>query len=378
MSAANEISYDRLLATIARFPEGRLYPPEFARQTGLDRSQLERALDQLRLSGLIELSMWESGRGQGVQLTDAGVQVVTSPRLLARLARGELPAPGQVRGRMASPHSDGSTYGRGESIRSTFLEPFEPRLTIALIVINVIIFAIGQVIALRGANPGVVQFGNIQALISTGAVSGVFLLEGQWWRLITCCFVHIGAIHLLMNMLSLWSLGPVQERIWGRGRFMCIYLIAGFAGSCAGMTRHPEGLLAGASGAIWGLMTALIVWVFLNRSHLPRELVTSWINSLGTSLALNLIISFMPGISLEGHLGGGIAGAIVAALLHFHRFGRPSIRWLAIVGIAIVPLISLGLIFAAQHQSTRWAKVIKAHQQSIERQRPPLDDGEEF
>lgn len=368
---ASQLGLDQVLALIGKSEPQPWYAVEFVRLTDVDRPSLERALDALRMARLIELTPWESGRGQGLALTSNGRKILHSPKLMFRLARGELPkndvaGPEPPRGLQV-----GTTFARGEAIRDALLTSITPRVTQVLLAINVIVFAVGQVIAFRGQNQGFIQFGGDEALIWTGAVNGELLLKGQWWRLLTACFVHIGAMHLFMNMYALWILGPIHERLWGRARYLCIYLLSGFVGSCAAMWRRPEALTAGASGCIWGLFAAQLVWITMNKSFLPRELVSNWTRGLLTTIALNAVISFMPGISAEGHFGGGAAGAIIAALLIVQQFGRGALRWLSIVLIACVPLGSLGVVLWAKDHTVNWHRVIRKSKEQPENRLQP-------
>src|SRR5262245_2677055 len=370
---ANQLGLDQVLALIGKSAPQPWYPAEFVRQNDIDRPSLERALDALRMARLIELTPWESGRGQGLSLTSNGRKILHSPKLMFRLARGELPKHDVGGPEPPQGLAVGTTFARGEAIRDALLTPTTPRATQVLLAINVIVFAIGQVIALRGQNQGFIQFGGDDALIWTGAVNGELLLRGQWWRLLTACFVHIGAMHLFMNMYALWILGPIHERLWGRARYLCIYLLSGFAGSCAAMWRHPEATVAGASGCIWGLFAAQLVWITMNKSYLPRELVSNWTRGLLTTIALTAVTSFMPGISAEGHFGGGTAGAVIAALLIVQQFGRGMLRWLSLMLIAIVPVVSVGVVLWAKQHTMKWHRVIRQSKERIENGRLPPD-----
>ena len=100
---------------------------------------------------------------------------------------------------------------------------------------------------------------------------GVDVLQGEWWRVLSCCFVHIGLLHLVMNMFMLFWIGPLLERMWGPWRFLLIYLISGVGGSFAVLGATPEVLVAGASGTIWGIMTSMAAWVVLNRARRRRK-----------------------------------------------------------------------------------------------------------
>jgi len=189
-----------------------------------------------------------------------------------------------------------------------------------------------------------------------GSLSGSDLLNGEWWRLLTNVFVHIGAIHLLSNVLMMVALGSVSERIWGRPRFAAIYFGAALAGSITAMALHPRAngvatVLAGASGALWGALLSVLVWYVRFRNSLPPDMVREWRWKLGAALLVNALISFVPGVSLEAHAGGGLAGAATSYWLD--RSARPH-RGVSAGGIAVLLAgLLLGLLGAMRY-SPAW------------------------
>jgi membrane associated rhomboid family serine protease len=344
------------------------YPRGFAEAKGVPPGAMDTALDRLRLRGLVRLTEWEAGRGQGYALTPHGEQVLHSPRLLAQLRSGDIPgAPPAADREPGRPDRPATTYERGETIREALLAPGNPFVTKVLIGLNVLVFVAGVALAawmkiplqvfLSGSHPDILD--------ATGALRVIDLAQGQWWRLLTACFVHIGLLHLGMNMYSLWVLGPLLEKMWGHVRFLAIYLIAGLGGSCAmaySLLGAPGVPGAGASGALWGLMTALAAWILLNRRFLPQALVSTWLRQIGWVFLLNVFISFLPGISASGHFGGGAAGLAAAVLLNFERFTAGWRRWLALAGTALVPILCVGALLHSREVDPRWARAGKIAQ----------------
>jgi membrane associated rhomboid family serine protease len=169
-----------------------------------------------------------------------------------------------------------------------------------------------------------------RAIDSSGHLVGV--AEGDWWRLITAAFLHYGPVHLGLNMLVLWFIGPSLEAYFGRWRYLLVYLVSGLAGSAGALILTPHAPTVGASGAIWGLMGAAVV------------LEARRINVLGGQamglLVLNLVFTFALGlgagsISIGGHIGGGIAGAAAAfALLTLRR--TPTLGTLSVAAIGAI------------------------------------------
>jgi membrane associated rhomboid family serine protease len=147
------------------------------------------------------------------------------------------------------------------------------------------------------------------------------------WTMITSAFLHGSIIHILLNMYSLFIIGPVLERMLGRGRFLALYLVSAFGGSVAVLLLNPAGAVLGASGAIFGLLAAIFL--------IQRKLVGTNVQLL-VIIAINLVIGFLPGLSIswQAHVGGLVAGAAVAFV--YLRTRRPNQRTMQIVGVALV------------------------------------------
>jgi rhomboid protease GluP len=172
-----------------------------------------------------------------------------------------------------------------------------------------------------------------------GANFGPSTINGQWWRLLASTFIHYGIMHLGFNMWCLWSLGNLAERLFGRGRFLAIYLLSGLGGSTASLLWHPVAVSAGASGAVFGIAGGLATFLYLARIHLPeraaRELLTSIVIFIAFNLAFGLTI---PGIDNAGHVGGLVLGAVLGASLA-HRRSFPLVACAAaaaLIGSALV------------------------------------------
>ncbi len=161
-------------------------------------------------------------------------------------------------------------------------------------------------------------------------VAGV--ATGDWWQVLTSLFVHVEILHIGFNMLALWFLGPPLEAVVGRVRFLAVYLASGLLGSAAVMLwSAPLGQTLGASGAIFGVMGALIVVGM--KLHVPMQQLWFW-------LVLNLVFTFTAsGISWEGHLGGLLGGAAIGAgLVLPGRRLRGAVQLVAVAGVVVVAL----------------------------------------
>lgn len=323
------------------------YPSTHAEAAGVPRAVLDPYLDRLRLAGLVRLTDWVQGHGQGYALTPEGAQVLQTPRLLRRLRDGQVPVRAEAQ-RPAGAGSGLESRTRSDEVVRVLQGTDPPTLTWILMAINVLVFLAGLTLALwLGVSPGAYLAGKSTAVLRLeGALSGGdFYLRHQWWRLLTSAFVHIGWIHLAMNMVGLYLVGPALERVWGHGRFLTLYLVSGLGGGCGMLLDHPTASGAGASGAWWGLLGAMVVWIYLHREVLPGPVKSQWQSQLAMLLGLNLVVTFtVSGISRGGHFGGGIAGLLVALPLDYLRFGPGRRRWLALVGVMAVPFICLVLV----------------------------------
>ncbi|HEX8857224.1 MAG TPA: rhomboid family intramembrane serine protease [Thermoleophilaceae bacterium] len=206
----------------------------------------------------------------------------------------------------------------------------EPRLTYALVAINVIVFLAEF---FSGVSAGGGSFGGSD-LIRQGALYGPDIANGEVYRLLTAGFLHAGFAHLFFNMYSLYILGSLLEPAVGRLRFAIIYFVSLFAGSFGALIAAPTTLTVGASGAIFGMLGATLV-VMRSRGVSAME------SGLGLWLLLNLGITFLiPGISIGGHIGGLVGGTLAAlAIYEAPRLRVP--RTAALVLASLVGVIAI-------------------------------------
>ena len=200
----------------------------------------------------------------------------------------------------------------------------KPVVTFALIAVNLAFFL---VTALQSRSAMDLSYSE---LYLRGGLIPAEVASGEYWRLLTSGFLHGNLVHLATNMLSLYWLGIPLERILGRGRMLTIYLISLLGASVSVLLfSSPVSLTIGASGAVYGLMGALLATFRRLRLDL-RPLVVI--------LALNVFITFSyPGLSWQGHLGGFVAGAIVGAAMVFPpRASRAAWQWGISIGLVVV------------------------------------------
>ena len=155
-----------------------------------------------------------------------------------------------------------------------------------------------------------------QVLVQWGANVGAFTLRGEWWRLLTCVFVHGGLLHIAFNMWCLWDLGALSESLYGRWTFAAVYLISGLGASLASVTWNPYVMSVGASGAIFGLAGALIAAFKLGEFSVPRTALSGPLRSLMVFVVFSLAFGAASGVTDNAaHVGGLITGLILGALI---------------------------------------------------------------
>jgi rhomboid protease GluP len=183
-------------------------------------------------------------------------------------------------------------------------------VTQAIFGINVAVF-VGMV--LSGAS---LMSPSGESLLAWGANFGPYTLNGQWWRLLTSCFVHIGIIHIAFNMWCLWSLGGLAERLYGRLTFACVYLLCGISGGLGSLYWHRVPTLsAGASGAIFGIAGAVIASIKLGEFS-SSVMAQSTMRSLIAFVGYNVVFGLVSGMTDNAcHVGGLAAGLVLGALI---------------------------------------------------------------
>ena len=202
-------------------------------------------------------------------------------------------------------------------------------VTLSLIAVNVALFVATAISAgLAGNSP----LDNYASPLWRSLAQVPVLVElGDYWRVVTAAFVHVGLLHLVLNMLALLVFGSELERGLGRWRFGAVYAVSVLGGAAAiQMFGSPGQPVGGASTAIYGLLGALAVFMVVRRQD---------VRGILTLLVINIVISFLPGISLLGHLGGLVAGAAAAGVVVALRRHRS----LEIAALAVLALLLLGV-----------------------------------
>jgi rhomboid protease GluP len=221
-----------------------------------------------------------------------------------------------------------------------------PLVTPALVAVNVLVFI---AMAIGGAG---VMVPNGEVVVRWGSNYGPYTLAGEWWRLLTSCFIHFGIVHLALNMYALYQTGSTTERLFGRGRFLALYLFAGLTGSLASMIWNPVINGAGASGAIFGVFGGLIAFTLDARNRVPRAVMTEHRNSTLLFAGYSLFYGAVhPNIDNAAHLGGLAGGFLMGWLLarpiDIESRARASATRLAATAGVAVAVLALMFAFAS-------------------------------
>lgn len=242
------------------------------------------------------------------------------------------------------------------------------KFTIILLVANVFVFLLmwqtsGMAFSVSTPLPH-------EVLIPFGAkLNYLIQTRHEWWRFVTPMFLHVNFLHLMVNMYSLWILGPYVEKLYGSAKFVAFWVLTGVAGVVAsyltvrpGVSMGPiAGFIfkthdepsAGASGALFGLVGVLFVFGIKYRHELPEGFKRAFGTGLLPMILLNLFIGYVLRgfIDNAAHVGGLISGAMLALVVDYRRPGERSgiaVTW-KILQIAAIGVVAVGFLKTAQH-----------------------------
>ncbi len=261
------------------------------------------------------------------------------------------------------------TVADGETMRfarAVLNRPY--KFTIVLLVANVFVFILMW--QASGIPLSVLQPIPNEVLIPFGAkVNYLIQTKHELWRFVTPIFLHVNLLHLMVNMYSLWIVGPYVEKLYGSAKFVVFWVLTGVAGVVAsyltvrpGMAVGPiarflfkttDNASAGASGALFGLVGVLFVFGIKFRHELPEGFRRAFGTGLLPMIMLNLFIGYMGRgfIDNAAHLGGLISGALLALVVNYRRPGERSgiaVSW-RVLQIAALVLVAISFLKTAQH-----------------------------
>jgi membrane associated rhomboid family serine protease/Flp pilus assembly protein TadD len=199
--------------------------------------------------------------------------------------------------------------------------PYRPPVTVTIVAVNLLIFTAMVATGTPLFKPTPFQ------VLKWGANWGPMSLDGQPWRMLTANYVHIGLLHLLVNVWGLWQIGRLSERIFGRWTYALTYTACGIAGSLASLWWHPLVVGAGASGALFGIVGALIGTLYLGKVPLPQAAREGLLKNLIGVVAINLYLgASFAGIDNSAHIGGLLTGLALGAVLGPQLMESPDRR----------------------------------------------------
>lgn len=223
---------------------------------------------------------------------------------------------------------------------TSFLSIFKPTegyfITPILLILNISVFIL---MILSGVGFFIPE---AEELVNWGANYKPLVLDGEWWRVISCCFVHIGILHLLLNMYALLFIGLLLEPYLGKARFLAAYLIAGISASIVSLYWHDLTVSAGASGAIFGMYGVFLA--MLTTNLMDKSVKKSFLLSIGFFVAYNLLNGFKPesGIDNAAHIGGLLSGMIIgyAYIPSLKKNSDAKFRYSTVAALTAVLVVS--------------------------------------
>lgn len=270
---------------------------------------------------------------------------------------------GAAGARVAGPPVDNETI---RFARAVLDRPY--KFTIIILAANVFIFFLMW--QTSGNSFSMVTPLPTEVLIPFGAkLNQLIQTRFEWWRFVTPMFLHVNLLHLLVNMYSLWIVGPYVEKLYGSAKFLVFWVLTGIAGLVASyLTVRPDiggGPLArfifksadepsaGASGALFGLVGVLFVFGIKYRHELPEGFKRAFGTGLLPMILMNLFIGYVLRgfIDNAAHLGGLVSGALLALVINYRRPGEKSgmaITW-RVLQIASIALIVLSFAMTVRH-----------------------------
>lgn len=212
-------------------------------------------------------------------------------------------------------------------------------ITPILLDLNILIFAL---MVISGVN---IMLPDNESLLNWGANFRPMTLEGEWWRLITCCFLHIGIFHLLMNMYALLYIGVLLEPLLGRTRFITAYLLTGVTASITSLWWHDLTISAGASGAVFGMYGVFLA--LLTTNLIEKTARQTLLTSIAVFVGYNLINGLRDGIDNAAHIGGLIGGLLIgyAFIPSLKKTHEGKLKYGTIALLSLIILVSSFVVY---------------------------------
>ncbi len=224
-------------------------------------------------------------------------------------------------------------------------------VTKTLIAVNILVF-----LAMMVNGAGFLHSVN-GVQLAWGANFGPATQDGQWWRLGSAIFLHFGIVHLALNTWSLWDVGQLAERMYGRWRFLCIYILSGLAGNLLSLVVQGNAAVSGgASGAIFGVYGGALVFLWRERLAITQH-EFRWVfwGALGFA-SLTIILGFIiPGIDNAAHIGGFLTGILASIVFSQTITARVMPIKITLTAAIVIALVCIGLFFNLPPPKYLWS-----------------------
>jgi rhomboid protease GluP len=240
--------------------------------------------------------------------------------------------------------------------------------SLVLLTINIALFVLMSIVEVRSGRgaDSFIQSASSGVLNDFGALVPSLVRDGQWWRLVTFNFLHIGLVHLMFNSSALFSIGPQVEEAFGPQKFVFIYIGTGVASGIASYLFLPAGT-AGASGAIFGLIGVMAVYGYRLGGSMGRALTRQMLIWAG----IGIMFGFFIGANNVAHVGGFIAGGALGFVLAPDAPGtvRASALWnaaaIGCVGLVAISFALAGSVYGSQQDKLNQRELIRRQGQSV-------------
>jgi rhomboid protease GluP len=242
--------------------------------------------------------------------------------------------------------------------------------SLIILTINIVLFVLMSVVEVRngGSGDAFIKQASGGVLNDFGALVPSLVRAGQWWRLVTFNFLHIGLMHLMFNSSALYSIGPQVEGIFGSQKFVFAYVATGIGSGVASWIFLPSGT-AGASGAIFGLIGLLAVYGYRLGGSLGRALMKQML----IWAAIGIMFGFFIGANNVAHVGGFVAGAALGFLLEpdAPTTATAGARWnataIACIGLVAVSFVMAGRVYGTeQEKGTQRATLLRRYRSAYD------------
>ena len=235
--------------------------------------------------------------------------------------------------------SPATSLGKNQSFLSFFIPRAGYYATPIIIDVNIIVFILMALSGISIFEP------TAKSLLAWGGNLRGLTLTGQWWRLITNTFLHIGILHLLMNMYALLYIGILLEPYLGKMKFVAAYLFTSILASLTSIYWHPNIVSAGASGAIFGMYGVFLA--MLTTNILDKKTRTALFTSIAVFVGFNLMNGVKAGIDNAAHIGGLISGLAIGYAYYpsLKKPGSLHLKYLTVCLLLVATLVSSFVIY---------------------------------